>query len=87
MPGVIATGLVDASVDGELDVLHPRQKAGAVVDAHERLHAADLRILEVRGDEVRRGRRDAPVGVHDDDDDALAIDAGKHLRRCSDRRR
>ena len=77
--GVIATGLVDASVDGELDVLHLRQKAGAVVDAYERLDAADLRILEVRGDEVRRGRRDAPVGIHDDDDDALAVDTGEAL--------
>ena len=70
---VIASGLKEEAVDGELDVLQPGQQVVAVVDVDQRLHAADRGVREVpRG---KRGRvwPQAAVGVDDGDDRLLAI--------------
>ena len=53
--------------------------ACAVVDAHERLHAAHAGIDEVAGDVARPVGGDAPVGVDHADDHAVAIRAGKQI--------
>ncbi len=69
----VPASLVEVPVDGELDVLKPRERSVAVVDAHKRLNAADRRVSEVRCGVAGGGGIEATVGIHDGDDRVVAI--------------